>query len=111
MGLLDVAIANVDQADLVILNNVETIRDQIQPATPSAVASMIGGAPLGDIALRLEKLKYYGAVDEMAPSCYQLTHLGVELMMRELVGWSPSMREQRRRDHELLLASSKRRPD
>jgi hypothetical protein len=68
MGLLDVAIAHSDQADLVILNHVETLRDQIQPATPSAVASLIGGAPPVEIARRLDRLSYYGALELNASS-------------------------------------------
>jgi hypothetical protein len=111
VGLLDVAIAHSDQADLVILNHVETLRDQIQPATPSAVASLIGGAPPVEIARRLDRLSYYGALELNADRSYQLTHLGCELLMQELVGWSPSQREQRRRDHELFLASLGKRQD
>jgi aspartate 1-decarboxylase len=108
MGLLDQAARDVDQADLVILAHVETIRDQKKPATATSVATMIGGAPVRAVATRLLKLRsqqltersldYYGS--------HQLTQMGCELLLRELVNWSPSMREQRRRDTTLSRAAA-----
>ena len=106
MSLLDRASANTDQADLVILSHVETIRDQDQPATASAVASLIGGAPWQNIQSRLVRLHRMGLVEierritATSPS-YQLTRFGSELLQRDLIGWSPSVREESRRDQEL----------
>lgn len=110
MSLIDKAVSNSDKADLVILANVETIRDQEEPATASAVASLIGGAPVREVDRRLRKLVYYGAL-EADPSnnpSYYLSELGAELLRRELVGWSPSKREDRRREAALLYRSSQR---
>jgi len=110
MSLLDKATANSDKADLIILSNVETIRDQGEPATASAVAALIGGAPVREIDRRLRKLVYYGCL-EADPSNnpnYYVSELGAELLRRELVGWSPSKREDRRREAALLYRSSQR---
>jgi hypothetical protein len=104
MGLVDKAAATTDNADLIILANVETIRDQAQPATPSAVASLIGGAPVDEIAKRMLLLAKLGVLEmeEGPPKTYQLSEMGAELLRRELVGWSPSNREERRREASLL---------
>jgi hypothetical protein len=110
MGSVDYASAHTDQADLVILAHVETIRDQDQPATPSAVASLIGGAPLLEIARRLERLWQLGVVEParlQAFDTYQLTEMGAELLRRDLVGWQPSEREDRRRWSWLLNGTSR----
>jgi hypothetical protein len=104
MNSVDYASAHTDQADLVILAHVETIRDQDQPATPSAVASLIGGAPLNKIAQRMERLWQFGALEParlQAFDTYQLTEMGAELLRRDLLGWSPSEREETRRWAEL----------
>jgi hypothetical protein len=104
MNLLDKASSSTDQADLIILSHVETIRDQDQPATPSAVASLIGGAPAEVVAKRLGNLWGLQAV-EMVPmnprEGFQLTELGAELLRRDLIGWSPSAREDARRTAKL----------
>ena len=107
MTLIDEAARKCDQADLAILAIVETIRDQREPATASAVASLIGGAPVSKVSQRLARLNHYGIVDVtlVGGRSWQLTPLGAELMMREMIGWSPSQREMRRRDYELTLAS------
>lgn len=106
MGLVDQAAARVDAADLIILANVETIRDQEQPATASAVASLIGGAPVMDVLKRLFKLEDLGAVDKTLTSgSFQLTAMGEGLLRREMEGWSPSTREQQRRDDQLRFAA------
>jgi hypothetical protein len=107
MGLLANAAARTDQADLLLLANVETIRDQQQPATPSAVAALIGGAPVLDVYKRLERLMAYGCLERI-PTGYQLSEMGAELLRQELVGWSPSSREDRRREAELLSRSQVR---
>lgn len=106
MGMIDHASANTDQADLVILNNVETIKDQMQPATASAVASLIGGAPVNEVYRRLVRLKALQILelDGTYAASFQLTELGVELMRREFHGWSPSEREDRRRAEKLARA-------
>lgn len=96
MNSIDRALASTDQADLVILANVETIRDQEQPATPSAVASLIGGAPARELARRMERLKMMGLLDRLVTT-YQLSEMGAELLRRGLTGWSPSEREEHRR--------------
>jgi hypothetical protein len=67
MGLLDHAVANTDVADLVILANVETKRDRMQEATPSALASMIGGAPEREITQRLTKMMFLGLLGRDRP--------------------------------------------
>jgi hypothetical protein len=108
MSMLDRAAANTDQADLVILSHVETIRDQMQPATASAVASLIGGAPVREIGSRIVRLARMGLVEPSPDVTWQLTEMGAELLRRELVGWSPSEREERRRWDELMEASLKR---
>jgi hypothetical protein len=110
MGLLDHAVANTDVADLVILANVETKRDRMQEATPRALASMIGGAPERKIAQRLTKMMFLGLIDEMGAWRYrfQLTEMGAELLRMELEGWSPSRREEERRNSELRNAATKR---
>lgn len=96
MNSIDRALASTDQADLVILANVETIRDQEQPATPSAIASLIGGAPVRDVARRMGRLNAMGLLDRLVTT-YQLTEMGAELLRRGLEGWSPSAREEYRR--------------
>jgi hypothetical protein len=101
--LLDKASASTDQADLVILAHVETIRDQEQPATPSAVASLIGGAPVRAVADRMLRLNQMGLIESVGDRNYgqQLTRFGSELLQRDLIGWSPSVREEGRRDAQL----------
>lgn len=110
MGLIDRAIADTDIADLVILANVETKRDRMQEATPRAIAQMIGGAPERQITKRLDHLMFLGLVEELGAFRYrfQLTAMGAELLRREVEGWSPSRREEDRRENELRIASSKR---
>lgn len=104
MGLLDHASMHTDKADLIILSHVETIRDQKQPATPSAVASLIGGAPVRDVSKRMQALWHLQLVELTTDNTdgVQLTELGAELLRRELIGWSPSIREERRRDWSML---------
>jgi hypothetical protein len=104
MSLLDQASRKTDQADLIILSHVETIRDQMQPATASAVASLIGGAPVRAIGIRLRKLLVIGLVEIQDKSSwgFQLTEMVEMLLRRDLVGFSPSERERRRRDRELI---------
>jgi hypothetical protein len=98
MNSVDYASAHTDQADLVILSHVETFRDQQQPATPSAVASLIGGAPVRQISQRLARLHNLGLVESDYPvTTYQVTEMGVELLRRDLLGWTPSEREETRR--------------
>lgn len=108
MTMIDQAAARLDKADLLLLANVETIRDQQQPAHASAVASLIGGAPVRKVAERLARMHQEGLI-EIAPVnyvSYQLTQFGCELLIRELIGWSPSQREQRRRDATLASAAA-----
>jgi DNA-binding PadR family transcriptional regulator len=102
MTLLRDAVANTDDADLMVLACVETVRDQEQPATASAVAALIGGAPEGEVLKRLSKMWRLQLLDVQVvnPARYQLTELGAELLRRELVGWSPSNREESRRQDE-----------
>jgi repressor of nif and glnA expression len=105
MTLIDRAAALTDEADLIILANVETIRDQNQPATASAIASLIGGSPVLAILKRIHKMENMGLVEPHSVyGVYQLTEMGCELLRRELVGWSPSAREQARRDKKLRRA-------
>lgn len=106
MSLLDRRSAETDQADMAILAIVETIRDQEQPATASAVAALIGGAPRSDVARRLHRLFYLGLLEEQdtEPARYRVSAMGAELCARDLIGWSPSPREQRRRDAAMLSA-------
>jgi RIO-like serine/threonine protein kinase len=106
MSLIDKAAAQLDAADLIILANVETIRDQQQPATANAVASLIGGARGEAIYYRLRKATSLGLLEPISLdlSRYQLTAMGAELLSREMIGWSPSNREQRRRDTQLRSA-------
>lgn len=101
MSLLSQASAHTDQADLVILSHVETIRDQMQPATASAVASMIGGAPVTSISFRMNMLKGYRLLEFASSTSFQLSEIGAELLRRDLLGWSPSPREEERRTLEL----------
>jgi len=110
MSLLNNAAAKTDNADLVILANVETIRDQSQPATASAVASLIGGAPVREVAKRLHHLAHLGCLEGVPhqDAAYALSELGAELLRRDLIGWSPSKREDRRREMEMLYRSARR---
>lgn len=111
MTLIDRAAALTDEADLIIMANVETLRDQLDPATASAVAALIGGAPEREMARRLQRLYHLGVLDQVAHSSsvvgYQLNEMGCELLMRELIEWSPSAREQGRRDVQLSLAAAR----
>jgi hypothetical protein len=107
MGLLNVAAASTDKADLLILANVETIRDQQQPSSATAVAALIGGAPALEVYKRMERLRALGCLERSAGG-YQLPELGAELLRQELVGWSPSTREDRRRERELMSRSQAR---
>jgi len=106
MKLIDRAAALTDQADLVIISNVETLRDQSQPVTATAVASLIGGAPVGEMDRRLRRLTTLGLleVDPGRTPLYWVSAFGVELCRRELIGWSPSQREESRRDLALRRA-------
>jgi RIO-like serine/threonine protein kinase len=106
MSLLDHRARQVDAADLVVMASVETVQDQMQPASASAVASLIGGAPEREVGLRLYRLHHLGLLDELntTPNQYRVTLMGAELLARELVGWSPSALEQRRRDRQALSA-------
>lgn len=109
MGLIQDAIARTDQADLLILANVETIRDQVQPATASAVASLIGGAPVPELVRRLKRLHQLGALDvDHDQRTWQLSEMGAELLRQELIGWSPSQREENRREYEIQRKASVR---
>ena len=110
MGLVDNASKNTDQADMAILMMIETVRDQKQPATASAVASLIGGAPVGDVGYRLRKMRHLGLVEEFQASnldlpTFWLTEMGVELLRRDVEGWSPSPREEQRRADQLRRAN------
>lgn len=108
MSLLDQRARETDQADNAIMAIVETIRDARQPCTPSAVSVMIGGLPYREAARRLHRLAGLGLL-EIEPghvSMYWLSAMGAELMVREMVGWSPSQREQRRRDSQLASAGA-----
>lgn len=106
MGLLDEAAASTDQADLILLSHVETLREQYEPVTASTVASLIGGAPQQIILSRLHRLTQLGLLEPMPgrTTMFALSAMGAEFLCRELVGWSPSLREQRRRDAKLLSA-------
>jgi hypothetical protein len=106
MGLIDQRAAQVDSADLVILAHVETLRGQNLPATSSAIASLIGGATGGAISSRMARLAKLRLVEaNLGPGVsWQLTQLGAEVMDREVIGWSPSKREQERRDAYLRSA-------
>jgi hypothetical protein len=109
MALVDEVSRKTDEADLVILAHVETIRDQEQPATASAVASLIGGAPRSEVSRRLHRMAYLGVLEYVVSNeRFALSELGAEMMRRELIGWSPSRREERRRRLELLLRASRR---
>lgn len=106
MSLIDKAASQLDQADLIILANVETLRHQQQPATASALASLIGGARGKDIRTRVSKMVSLGLL-KGAPSAYwsyRLSPMGAELLSREMPGWTPSPTEQRRRDRQLRSA-------
>jgi hypothetical protein len=107
MALLDRRSKQTDQADLAVMAVVETVCDQRQPATASAVASLIGGAPVRSVALRLYRLWGLGLLDVYTsdPTRYRVTQMGAELLARDLVGWTPSPREQQRRDAQLLSAT------
>lgn len=106
MSLLDQRARETDQADLAVMAVVETVRDARQPATPSAVRALIGGAPYRDVTERLHRLWGLGLleVEPGAVSLYWVSAMGAELCMRELIGWTPSLREQRRRDDQLASA-------
>jgi hypothetical protein len=107
MALLDQRSKQTDQADLAVMAMVETIQDQKQPATASAVASLIGGAPVRGVALRLYRLFELGLLDELEvePARYRVTAMGAELLARDLRGWTPSIHEQQRRDAQMLSAN------
>jgi hypothetical protein len=108
MTLLTDAIANTDDADLLILACVETVRDQEQPATASAVASLIGGARGSVVLKRIDKLEDLGLVSTaIVYGCWQLTELGAELLRQELIEWTPSNREEARRASELRAKLAK----
>jgi DNA-binding Lrp family transcriptional regulator len=112
MTMLDEAARRTDQADLVILAHLETIRDQEQPSTASAVAALIGGAPALAVLKRIHRLEDMGLIETaVVYGCYRLTAFGAELLRRELVGWTPSEREERRRDEQVAraLAAPRRR--
>lgn len=111
MSLIDKAAAQLDAADLIILANVETLRDQQQPATASALASLIGGAGRRVISDRLAKLSRLKLIDPsmdggMANLSWSLTPMGAELLFREMPGWTPSPTEQIRRDAQLRSAGA-----
>jgi RIO-like serine/threonine protein kinase len=109
MTLLTDAIANTDDADLLILACVETVRDQQQPATASAVASLIGGAREEEVRDRFHKMLRFQLLEvrPIPPWQYQLTELGAELLRQELIEWTPSNREEARRANELRAKLSK----
>src|SRR4051794_29898275 len=107
MALLDHRSRHTDQADLAVMAMVETVQDQKQPATATAVAALIGGAPVRAVAMRLYRLFELGLLDELStdPAQYRVSAMGAELLARDLRGWTPSTREQQRRDAQTLSAT------
>jgi hypothetical protein len=108
MTMLDDAARKTDQADLVILSHVETLRDQREPVTAASPAALIGGAPVREMQRRMTRLAQLGLL-EVEPGLtpfYWLSAFGAELLRRELIGWTPSEREEQRRDREMILVAS-----
>lgn len=107
----------VDVADLAILINVESLRDQSKHTWPSTVADTIGGAPWREVASRLAKMYQLGllervdSLDNVLPvgqgfGQYAVSVMGAEFA--EMNGWSPSKREDRRRARQVEQAVNAR---
>lgn len=104
MSLLDQAAARTDNADLVILALVESIRGRELKAIPSAVAKQIKGAPPAQVSLRMERLAHWGLLERPEGTSYAVSLMGAELLQRG--GWTPDKREARRRDAVALSATT-----
>src|SRR4051812_25162195 len=109
MNLLDQAASRTDNADLVILAVVESLRDRDKKAVTSAVARQIRGAPFAAVAIRMEHMRHLQLLDKPDGLSYALTLMGEELLRREMSGWTPSARENRRRESVARAANGSSR--
>lgn len=106
MTLLDQAVRDTDDADLVILALVESLRGRGRIAEPTEVARQIAGAPRPQVVRRLERLAHIGLLEQLPGRGYAVSLMGAELLLREVGGWEPSPREMTRRDSLALSAAA-----
>lgn len=109
MTLLDQRAGQVEIADLVIMSMVEQVCGSGKPCIPQSIHVLIGGLSVDEAAKRLHRLAQLDLLEEQRNSqisTYNVSPLGAELLDRELPGWSPSEREQRRRDNYLRSAAA-----
>jgi hypothetical protein len=104
MALIDQAAAQIDEADLIILALVESLRGRDLEANASKVHTSIGGAPYPEIRRRLIHLHMLGLLESAVEGIYMLSPMGAELLAWQIEGWIPVGTEQRRRDAQLASA-------
>jgi hypothetical protein len=107
MTLLDERAAQVEPADLLIMAMVESVHASDRQCVPASIHVLIGGLPVAEAAKRLHRLSQLGLLDEELSGglgLYWVSPMGAELLDREMPGWSPSVREQERRDLQLRSA-------
>lgn len=108
--LLDFARHNTDQRDIVVLATVERFRHACMESTPTAVAKTIRGASTERVApvmVRLmHEIKALEIVADRGRLEYAVSPLGAELLTADVEGWTPSPREQARRDASLRSAAA-----
>lgn len=108
MTLLDERAAQVEAADLLIMAMVESVHAAGKQCVPASIHVLIGGLAEREAAKRLHRLAQLGLLDEQMAGVglYWVSPMGAELLNREMPGWAPSESEQRRRDAQLLSAST-----
>lgn len=109
MTLLDERAGQVEAADLLIMAMVEAAVAANKFCIPESIHVLIGGLSVDEAARRLHRLAQLDLLEEQSNSpvsTYNVSPLGAELLDRELPGWSPSEREQRRRDSFLRSAAA-----
>jgi hypothetical protein len=107
MTLLDERAAQVEPADLLIMAMVESVHAAGKQCLPQSISHLIGGLPASESARRLHRLAQLGLLDEELSGglgLYRVSPMGAELLSREMPGWAPSVKEQRRRDDQLRSA-------
>jgi RIO-like serine/threonine protein kinase len=111
MTLLDERAGQVEPADLLIMAMVESVHAANKQCVPASIHVLIGGLPVEEAARRLHRLAQLGLLEEELSGgvgLYWVSPMGAELLDREMPGWSPSEREQARRDQFLRSASTGR---
>lgn len=104
------AAAQMDYRDTLVLILLERFNHEgVTRPNALAVMSHIKGAPSVGVVALLNKLKRLDAI-ELLPepgntTDYYVTELGSEVLQREVEGWEPSSRENKRREMYSRMAT------